>query len=196
MSTEQQRQRVSALMDGEVGRFEAAAAVNDLVRTPSLAHHWERWHLIGRALRQEPTRLDMRNIAAHVREQIAGQTAREAGEQPTPAFGAAEWLQSSARRWRGALNTPVAGAIAASVLVLALAVFFTTPFFSTPAPDQNAIAPGFAAGAGTSDRWQQADPAVRAHLDRLLVNHQEQAISVGRSGAAAYVAVIGYERRP
>jgi hypothetical protein len=37
---------------------------------------------------------------------------------------------------------------------------------------------------------------VRARLDRLLVNHQEQVSGIGRSGVGAYAAVIGYERRP
>ncbi|WP_295543687.1 sigma-E factor negative regulatory protein [uncultured Thiohalocapsa sp.] len=175
MSTEQQRQRVSALMDGEVGRFEAAAAVKDLIGSADLSGHWERWHIIARALRHEPNNIAARQTAARVRAALDG---RDPVMRKTMPTRVAHWLRR-----------PVAGAVAAGVLVLGLALVLTRPL-------PPSASPGFAEAAGTAERWQQADPAVRARLDRLLVTHQEQAAVIGRSGVAAYAAVIGYERRP
>jgi sigma-E factor negative regulatory protein RseA len=176
MSTEQQRQRVSALMDGEVGRFEAAAAVNDLMGSPDLAGRWERWHVIGRALRRESNNVAARDTAARVRASI-DRDSRVVGVSSTTR--AADWLRR-----------PVVGAVAAGVLALGLAVVLTSPLLPYSDP------PRLAGAADTAERWQQPDPAVRARLDRLLVTHQEQAAGFGRSGVAAYAAVIGYERRP
>jgi sigma-E factor negative regulatory protein RseA len=181
MSTEQQRQRVSALMDGEVGRFEAAAAVTDLMRSPDLTGRWERWHLIGRALRGEPNDLAARATAERVSAAIAaherpGRAAPGAGGLPAP------------RPWR-----PIAGAIAAGILALGLAVVLIGPVEQAWQP-RGSLAD--ARQQPTAERWQQSDPAVRARLDRLLVNHQEQVAGLGRTGVAAYAAVVGYERRP
>lgn len=174
MSTEQQRQRVSALMDGEAGRFEAHAAVNDLTRSPDLAERWERWHLIGRALRGEPCGLAARAISERVRAQAAS------------ADAGARQVRVQSPAW---LRRPLVGALAAGVAVLGLAVVLTGPFQPKEAP-----APQFVTASHAAPRWQQPDPAVRARLDRLLVNHQEQSPGIGRSGVAAYAAVIGYER--
>lgn len=176
MSTEQQRQRVSALMDGEVGRFEAAAAVNDLTRSPDLSGRWERWHVIGRALRHEPNAVGARDTAARVRSAIDDDSRADTASGQT---GSANWLRR-----------PVVGAVAAGLSALGLAVVLTSPLRPHSDP------PRLARGADTAERWQQPDPAVRARLDRLLVTHQEQAAGFGRSGVAAYAAVIGYERRP
>ncbi len=180
MSTEQQRQRVSALVDGEVGRFEAAAAINDLMRSRELADCWERWHLIGRALRGEPNNRAARATAARVRAAIAAQPSGE---------------RTDGRRPKG-LWRPLGSAIAALLLVLGLAVMLTRPWdpaggglpYLGPMP--------LARAQPAAERWQQSDPAVRARLDRLLVNHQEQVAGLGSPGVATYAAVIGYQRLP
>jgi sigma-E factor negative regulatory protein RseA len=181
MSTEQQRQRISSLVDGEAGRFEAAAAINDLVRSPELAACWERWHLIGRALRGEPNDEVARTIAARVRTTIATDRAGR---------------RTDGRRRQGArLWQPLGGAIAAGLLVLGLAATLSRSPQPSAAPDfaRNPTRP---AAQLVSERWQQSDPVVRGRLDRLLVNHQEQAAGLGGPGMAAYAAVIGYERLP
>lgn len=176
MSTEQQRQRLSALVDGEAGRFEATAAVNDLMRSPDLAETWERWHLIGRALRGEPSNLAARGIAARVR--AADET---------------QGLSKRGQRWLPHAWQPVGGAIAAGVAVLGLALLLTRPGAEQPGgiPDLAATP-----ARDAPERWQQPDPAVRAQLDRLLVTHQEQVAGLGSPGMVAYAAVVGYERRP
>ncbi|MCG6939777.1 MAG: sigma-E factor negative regulatory protein [Thiohalocapsa sp.] len=184
MSTEQQRQRISALVDGELGRFEAAAAINDLTRSPELAASWERWHLIGRALRGEPNTLAARATAARVRAAADAQHLSGRGRRPPRSRRPGAWQ-------------PIGGAIAAGLMVVGLALFLTKPvsqqqggihgFAGTPAP---------LPAQPVAERWQQADPVVRARLDRLLVNHQEQVAGLGSPGVAAYAAVIGYERLP
>jgi sigma-E factor negative regulatory protein RseA len=181
MTTEQQRQRVSALVDGESGRFEAAATVNDLIRSPELADCWERWHLIGRALRGEPNHMAMRQVAERVRAGIQAQPATER------ASGRRRAIQSL-HAWQ-----PIGGAVAAGLLVLGVALVLTRPADPQISRRIDLAAEPLRQGA---ERWQQTDPAVRTRLDRLLVTHQEQVAGMGRPGVGAYAAVIGYEPRP
>jgi sigma-E factor negative regulatory protein RseA len=178
MSTEQQRQRLSALVDGEVGRFEAAAAISDVMRSPDLAECWERWHLIGRALRGEPSSLAARGVEARVRAAADTQALGGRGGRP----------RAPLRAWR-----PVGGAIAAGLAMLGLALLVKLPTAEQPGRLSELAA---ASGREAPERWQQPDPAVRARLDRLLVTHQEQVAGLGSPGVAAYAAVIGYERQP
>jgi sigma-E factor negative regulatory protein RseA len=177
MSTDLEKQRICCLMDGEAGRFEAAAAINDLLGSPELVGSWERWHLIRRALRREPNDLAARNIAVRVRAQL---TATSGPTEPAPLPRIPH-----GSRW---LSAPVGGALAAGMALLGLAVVLTRPV------------PGALDGdvqlAATTERWQQQDPAVRNRLDRLLFNHHEQMAGPARSGVGLYVAVIGYERLP
>jgi sigma-E factor negative regulatory protein RseA len=162
-------------MDGEAGRFEAAAAVNELVRSPELAGCWERWHLIGRALRREPNALLARDTAARVRVAVARADA-VSFDNPVPVHRL---------RW---LAAPVGGALAAGIAVLGLAFLLTQPT-SQQVPENDGL-------TAAAERWQQPDPAVRSRLDRLLVNHHEQVAGAGRAGVGTYAAVIGYERLP
>jgi sigma-E factor negative regulatory protein RseA len=179
MSTDSEQQRVSCLMDGEAGRFEAAAAINDLLRSPELAGCWERWHLIGRALRHEPSDFAVRATAEHVRAAL-----EDPATQPLrPSDDAA----ASSRRGRRLL-TPLGGAVAAGVALLGVALLLS------PSVRQQAITEQ--AFTAAEVRWQQPDPVVRARLDRLLFNHHEQMAGPGRTGVGAYAAVIGYERLP
>jgi hypothetical protein len=173
MSTEQQRQRLSCLMDGEANRFEAAAALDELLRSPDLTERWERWHLIGRGLRGERSSSAARAVSGRVRAATSGAL----DGKPTSA-------RQSGRRW---WYRPIAGAIAAGIIATGLAVLLGAPLREQPS------GPPVTPVMADSGRWQQPDPAVRAQLDRLLVNHQEQVGGTGRTGVAAYAAVIGFE---
>jgi anti-sigma factor RsiW len=193
MSTEQERERLSAFMDGEASPFESAAAARDLRRDPELAACWELWHLVGRSLRAEPNALDARGIAAGVREVLAsGRPLDDNGtnlvgpsHQPPP--GAPEPGRSARR---SVFYRPIAAGLAAGLLVVSVALFVRGPL-----TDDTVDSPPIRPFAASDARWQQRDPEVRARLDRLLVTHQER-LSGASGGIAAYAAVVGYEAGP
>ena len=70
---EQQRQAVSALLDGELEAPQAGQVIDALERDPELRALWERYHLIGGALRREGGALAWRDIAGQTRARIAAE---------------------------------------------------------------------------------------------------------------------------
>jgi len=53
--TEQLRQSLSAVIDGEADAFELRRVLDELDRDPELRAAWDRYHLIGSVLRGERT---------------------------------------------------------------------------------------------------------------------------------------------
>ena len=68
--SEQQRQHISALVDGEIDPALMDATISALESNPELGAAWERYHLIGGALRGEGVTPEYRDIAARVRAQL------------------------------------------------------------------------------------------------------------------------------
>ncbi len=102
-----QRQALSALVDGELPASQAGGLLDALGRDPELRDQWERYHLIGGALRGEAASLAYREIAERTRARIAA--------EPTVLAPAA------ARPRRPSRLAPFAGvALAASAAFLAV----------------------------------------------------------------------------
>jgi sigma-E factor negative regulatory protein RseA len=209
---EHQRQAVSALLDGELEARQAGPAIDALGRDPELRALWERYHLIGGALRREGAALAWRGIADRTRERIAA--------EPTVLAPA------NLRPRRPSRATSFAGiALAASAAFLAVfavpALFnpevsslprtAATPPSQAPArlsPADSGEAParldavqrGQVAQARVADRfapnpaqrWHIDQPGIAQHLDRLLVNHQESAPGTGINRMLPYAALVSY----
>ena len=104
-------ERISALVDGESGAFEARRLARELTTNESLKKRWARYHLIGDAMRDElPPRIP-RGFSAQVMAQIHG-------EMP----GYDSMLNPTRSRW----SKPLAGlAIAASVAAVSVLLLQT-----------------------------------------------------------------------
>jgi sigma-E factor negative regulatory protein RseA len=185
MSTEQARERLSAFMDGEASRFEAAAAARDLGRDPELAACWERWHLIGQGLRAEPATAAARDVSTGVRAALDAEGGNSSAMRSFT--GGVRARRIPLREAKTVVSRPIAAALAAGLLVVGLATLVRGPLTERPNNP-----PVTVESRSLQPRWQQADPAVRAQLDRLWVNHQE-VLAGPRGGIAAYAAVVGYE---
>jgi sigma-E factor negative regulatory protein RseA len=66
--TEQQRQHLSALADGELDSELSRSTASALASNAELAATWERYHLIGSVLRRESVRPEYRDVSVRVRE--------------------------------------------------------------------------------------------------------------------------------
>jgi sigma-E factor negative regulatory protein RseA len=181
--TEQQRQHLSALVDGEIDPVLLHPTLSALESNPDLAETWERYHLIGQALRREPITPEYRRIAEAVRARVA--------EEPVP-------LARPARRT--SRTGPFAGAALAAAAAF-LAVFAVPQLFDpgldrpapmlavstvTPPPAQFELAP-------VGKRWDLEEPELKSKLDRFLVNHQAYTTATGIKGFLPYATVVGYE---
>ena len=183
--SEQQRQHVSVLVDGEIDPALMDATISALESNSDLGGTWERYHLISCALRGEGARSEYRAIAERVREQIAS--------EPEPIVTARARVSRSSR-----IGPFLGAALAASAAFFA--VFAVPELFS---PQRGDVAPAKTVAVADpprhfqldapGPRWHLAQPALESKLDRFLVNHQAYSPSSGIKGFFPYATVVGYE---
>jgi sigma-E factor negative regulatory protein RseA len=183
--SEQQRQHISLLVDGEIDPSLMYATISALEANPELSAAWERYHLIGSALRGEGVTPRYREIAAAVRAQL---------ESEPPSIAPAR-----VRARRGSRAGAFLGAALAASAAF-FAVFAVPGLFS---PQRGAVAPPEAVAvavpprqfqlADPGPRWRLDQPGLESKLDRFLVNHQAYAPSSSIKGFLPYATVVGYE---
>lgn len=193
--SEQIREQISALLDGELPATEQPLLLERLARDPALRARWSRYQLIGDGLRKTlPARVDL-HLAERVMGVIEALPAQPAG------------TSSAVVR---ALK-PLAGlAVAASVAVVAILAVqqVRTPGSGTesgPGAVQMAANPSAQAVQPVADayvrvqgtRWDvqrgnAQPPQVGKRLNEYLVNHSEYAASAGMPGMQPYVRIVGY----
>ncbi len=183
--SEQQRQQLSALVDGEIDPALMQATVSALESNPALTTAWERYHLIGELMRGEGVDLAYRDIAARVHEQIE--------TEPVPL------ARKFAHRPRKSRFGPFLGAALAAAAAF-FAVFAVPQLF-----DLEQTAAGTPGQVAASDppkqfqlsvpgrRWQLDRPALESKLDQFVVNHQASSPSSAIKGFFPYATVVGYE---
>ncbi len=218
--SEQQREHVSALADGELDPELIGPTISALEANADLKTRWERYGLIGAALRGEPLSPEYRTLAARVREQLK--------TEPVPLLTQPRALQArqrvqrpDARSRRGGYAAYAGVALAASAAFLV--VYALPPLFNarpatqpTPAlaqvgapggsampPPVTASMPGAASSRlvsleptsvkGPAPRWHAAEPKLQPKLDQLLLNHQASSPVSGIKGLFPYATVVGYE---
>lgn len=191
---EQQRQALSALLDGELPVYRTGGVLDALEQDPELRALWERYHLIGGALRGE-------RVAAAYRD-IADRTGARISKEP--------WVLAPAamRPRHPSRLAPFAGvALAASAAFLAV---FAVPSLFEPGtapakapataqaggppsgPQSQAAAAQHLLVSRPSQRWYIDQPPVENALDRLLVSHQEYAPATGINGMLPYATLVSY----
>jgi sigma-E factor negative regulatory protein RseA len=185
--SEQQRQQVSALVDGEIDTALVHTTLAAVETSGALKAIWERYHLIGAAMRSEPLRKEYCRIAALVSERVAVE----------PVL----LRKAPARRGRASRLGPLVS-VALAAIVAFFAVFAVPQLFN-PSPgladhpnSQVALSPPkqFLLSSPTH-RWHVDKPALERKLDRFLVNHQEQSPASEMKGFLPYATVVGYEAR-
>ncbi len=192
---EQQQQALSALLDGELTAAQANGVLDTLERDPELRGAWERYHLIGGALRGEPVVMAYRDVAEETRARVAS--------EPTVLAPAAP------RARRPSRLAPFAGvalaASAAFLAVLAVPSLFEPASIPSAAstmaqtaehtavPESQAAASERFLVGRPFQRWHVDEPGVASKLDRLLVNHQEYAPATGINGMLPYATLVSYD---
>ncbi len=192
--SEQLREQLSALMDGELDPDGARFLLRRIAADADLKRRWERQHLARAALRRQTALPLPADFAERVMAQVQS--------APAPAM---------AGRWRGALRLVAGGAIAASVATAALMLAQPGPApapaleraASTAAPAMP-VAPRLPAGSDTllqSRPMLGAQPAsatlggdaafgVDPRLQSYLIRHYEAAGASGRGGMVPYVLLV------
>jgi sigma-E factor negative regulatory protein RseA len=176
------RQRLSELQDGRLDAVQTARLLDAVGRDPSLGATWERYHLIGAAIRGEAVDPRQRVIAERVRQTLAPEPTVLAPPR-TPA--------RSRQRLRRFAALALAASLASVVFINAPTLFRgTSPTSADPArPPQlaeRAHAPG--------ERWHLDRPDLANKLDLFLVTHQATVPATGAKGMLPYATLVGYQQ--
>jgi len=178
---EENRQKLSALVDGELPAAEAGRVLDTLGSDPLLREAWSRYQLIGTALRRGvPERFDS-NLGARVSAAIADQQP-EGDEAPLLLTGA----PATVGRWR----RPVVGlALAASVAALAIIGLRTLQ-----APGEAPLPIAKLGGMPlTAEILPVAGRLDQKRLARYMIRHNELASARAMQGVLPYVRVVSQD---
>jgi sigma-E factor negative regulatory protein RseA len=173
------RERLSALVDGELADVDSVHVLDRIAREPALKAVWERYHLVSDVLRNHLPAVSSFDLVDKVRQAVE---AEPVSIRPR-------------RRFHTAVLKPVAGfALAASVAVVAVLGFrgMSGPD-GTSAVETVAQTQAPVSGVGpTGLRWDVDRPDVEARLNAYMVNHSEHTVSTLRS-MMPYARIIAYD---
>lgn len=170
------------MIDDELPPHEMDAVVRVLYEEPELRSAWDRYHLIGDALRGEPVSRDVLKVASQVHERLE--------LEPT--------VLAPTGRWHRQAVPLAAAALAASVAVLALVILPGIYGDVEVVAPRVAVTPPAAAqyAESTGTHWGLRRPEVESKLNDYLVKHQEYAPSAGMKGILPYASFVSYDARP
>jgi len=160
-------EKISALMDGEIGGAEAAVQVKRLKQDSQLRAAWDTYHVIGDTLRGEKLWLSQRFTEAF--------SERLAQEPTVLAPHARSPLQNAVRRF----TLPVAASVGGMMLVAWLALF-NNPF----APPKENVATLTPAPMETKARVASEE------VNDYLMAHQQFSSGATLPGVASYVRTV------
>ncbi len=177
MAEDNMKEKISALMDGEMDAQEMQASIREMRASGDHRECWDHYHLIGDALRNNlPRHVDL-SFSQRISQAIATENTPAVSSQPSPAKPTK----------RNAVQRPVVGfAMAASVAAVAYLGF------GMIAVEEQAVGPRVAAVAPTTElpiaqqhglpmnglqtaqgkHWSAAKPSVESRLNTYLQNHQ------------------------
>jgi sigma-E factor negative regulatory protein RseA len=185
--TEQEFERLSALVDDELPPNEIGGEIHNLCQSEGKRKCWSRYHLIGDAMRRE--------IGAVYSPSLAQSISQRLQDEPVVLAPAAIRPASSPRR-KTLTGLAVAASLAAVAVVLAPQLISpegpatTPPVVAEQLPAESKTY--FVAQDGT--RWELLKkPAVESRLNAYLVNHQERSPSSNIKGIMPYATFVSYD---
>jgi sigma-E factor negative regulatory protein RseA len=190
------KEKLSALVDNELGEFEERRVLEELDRDPQLRGIWQRYHLIRAAMANEldylPSHTSTERLAAMLAAEPVVTARRSIGQLPRMAGGLA-------------IAATVAGIAIFGLQMLGPAVT-SNPKSSSPASmvsakspapmvaETRAVEPSAAIQTvrSNSTRWDTPEPDDEHMLDVYLVQHSEFASAGVRGMLPSYARVVGY----
>jgi sigma-E factor negative regulatory protein RseA len=185
--TEQENERLSALVDNEISEDEISMEINKLSRNSVIRDTWSRYHLIGDAMRGETGSLYNSGLAEAISKQLEN--------EPVVLVPAAIKRPGKIRK-RSYAGMAVAASLAAVAVVMAPQMINPEgserqqPSLATKQrPDTQTL---YVAEDGT--RWELLKkPEVESRLNAYLVNHQERSPSSNIKGIMPFANFVSYD---
>ncbi len=158
------KNKISALMDGEMFEDEAEVLFDQVKRDPDTHQHWATYHLIGDVLRQ-PESIH-RDISARVRERMQN--------EPTVMAPRSRMVKQKARMF--ALSA------AASLLAVGVVAWMSLQISPEAAPQM----------AMQQNSLRSASLQIQSKSNDYLMAHQEFSPSTDMNGGASYIRTVAY----
>lgn len=176
-------EQLSALIDGEGEVREWELALRRLGNDAELKDRWERYHLIGEALKNNlPDTLDL-GFAERIRQAI------ETEQQPEPVRPPRSGIGTVVASW----YKPITGfALAASVAALALLGLNLTDAGLAESAGQGPVAD---AGPRSEPQPRFADTDLDSRLGAYLVNHELVSRGSVHGVTPYYLRLVGHESK-
>lgn len=189
--TDDINERISALLDNELSHKELQHTLDSIELDDSLRKQWDRYHLIGDAMRGEAVRLSAESIADRVRNRLEEDDQSLPGDQPIPI--------TRSLNYRGRWGRTAGGAmLAASVAVITVMAFpqltGTVSDSEQPLVVDNSLPQTQAPYLiQSSTRWKNlSEPKVESKLNRYLIDHNEY-VTPGGIGVIPYTSFVSYD---
>ncbi|MEW8286983.1 MAG: sigma-E factor negative regulatory protein [Candidatus Thiodiazotropha endolucinida] len=191
--TEQEFERLSALVDDEISEHEISGEINKLKNTQESQGIWSRYHLIGDAMRNELGQIHDPEMARCISQSI---------ENEPIVLAPAALKPRSSNKKRAFTGLAVAASLTAVAVIMApqlinpgsseapnqLASSDQLPI-SNQRPENNTI---YVAENGT--RWKLLKkPKVESRLNDYLLNHQDLSPSSNIKGIMPYATFVSYD---
>ena len=184
--TEQEMERLSALVDNELSPHDIAGEVRKLSQNEKARVRWSNYHLIGDAMRREIGPIYNTSLARSISQRL--------DEEPVILAPAALKSKASVRR-KALTGVAVAASLAAVAMVMTPQLINQESSAPAPAVAQQPPAEArtyYVAQDGT--RWELLKkPAVESRLNAYLVNHQERSPSSNIKGIMPYATFVSYD---
>ncbi|MGD8910540.1 MAG: sigma-E factor negative regulatory protein [Chromatiales bacterium] len=187
--TEQELERLSALVDDELPLNEIGGEVNRLSQSEGARESWSRYHLIGDAMRNEIGTLYSTGLAQAI--------SRRLQDEPV-VLAPAAIRRSASHRSKTIVGLAVAASLAAVSVIMVPQLINPDGSESQPAVALEPAQPApseqtyFVAQDGT--RWELLKkPAVESRLNAYLVKHQERSPASNIKGIMPYATFVSYD---
>lgn len=190
--TEQEFERLSALVDDEVSEHEISIEINKLKQNPENQDIWASYHLIGDAMRNELGPLHDLNMARMISQRLESE----------PVVLAPGAVKQGSGKKRALTGLAIAASLTAVAVVMAPQLINPG---SSEAPDQLAsntqlpisnqkTASNTIHVAEDGTRWELLQkPKVESRLNDYLLNHQGFSPSSNIKGIMPYATFVSYD---
>ncbi len=188
--TDDINEQISSLLDNELSQKALRHTLDLIQGDAALRNRWDRYNLIGDAMRGEAVRLSAESIADRVRARLEQDAVEDSPIRPIP-LGRIRHIPA---RW---YKSAGGAALAASVAVITVLAF---PQLTSMDSERSSpiiaerVAPDPAPYlVQSSTRWKNlSEPRVESKLNSFLIDHNEYA-APGGIGVIPYANFVSYD---
>lgn len=198
--SEQLKESLSAVMDGEADEFEIRRVLNEAATDPELRGVWERYHLVRSVMRGEGrTTTRMESLTSRLWAQIDRENAGGADDATGVAVESSNSNESRSRI--GAWGQRIAGVAVAAGVAAAVIFGFRTPQDSTIPAEVAVVEPATPAATATvfGDDARDGSAAVPAALDvqraHAYMLHHAHHVALNNRSVVPFVKVAAFESK-